>query len=238
MRNSKRKVNEKVCDVVPPKKLTVMVGTTAANKLGGRKKKETKKIGKEKEESEDEEEGNILDCENAVDDEEVESDEEQRKVKGKGRNNEKVNEKETEEERTKKKEARGKKRLEEEKKVWKEGSWKIDLRKTGGFTGYGPKLRNMMDRERSCLDYFIHFFPQLFVREEVIPAINTAAKEVCLTWADVSYTEFLKFLGIIYSMEVLNLPIRKMYWSTEDNGLFQAPNYGRFMTRQRFEDII
>ena len=50
--------------------------------------------------------------------------------------------------------------------------------------------------------------------------------------------EFLKFLGVIYSMEVYKLPERRMYWDKEPNGIFTAMNYVTIITRRRFEEIL
>ena len=47
----------------------------------------------------------------------------------------------------------------------------------------------------------------------------------------------MKLLGLIYSMEVCKLPERRMYWSTEDQGIFPAMKYGSIMSRYRFEEI-
>ena len=39
-------------------------------------------------------------------------------------------------------------------------------------------------------------------------------------------------------MEVIKLPAKRMYWETEDKGMFKALNYGRYMTRNRHEEIL
>ena len=211
------------------KKLTVTVGKVAADK----RKNTTVKVKAAKVMEIEEENGdNILDYSEASEEEE-EEDSVQDLVKGKERKRKKDS---AEDEKERLKEERRYKRMEDEHKVWTEGEWKIDPRKSRGFSGYGPKLIGMSGE--TSLDYFLHFLPQAFIQQQVIPAINKAGKQSNEFWSVLSYQEYIRFLGIIYSMEVLRLPNRKMYWATEDVGFLKAPNYGRYMTRNRFDSIM
>ena len=54
--------------------------------------------------------------------------------------------------------------MDEETKMWKEGSWVIDPTKSRGFVGYGAKVVGLCG-ERS-LDYFLHFLPQSFIHDQ------------------------------------------------------------------------
>ena len=45
-------------------------------------------------------------------------------------------------------------------------------------------------------------------------------------------------MGLIYSMEIYSVPERRMYWSTQDSGIFPAMNFGKYMPRNRFEAIL
>ena len=59
------------------------------------------------------------------------------------------------------------------------------------------------------------------------------------SWKDMSFDEFLNLLGIFLSMEVFEFHgPRRMYWSKEPQGIFHAMDFGRFMSRDRFECII
>ena len=121
-------------------------------------------------------------------------------------------------------------KLEEEKKVWSTSGWKIDPRPD---YAYKPKLT--MEGSQNILNeigYFLHFFPTNFLKETMLPAIDTFVKE------PVTFEEFLCFLGLFNSMEVQHLPERRMYWDTQDNGIFQTFNYGKYMSRARFEEIL
>ena len=39
-------------------------------------------------------------------------------------------------------------------------------------------------------------------------------------------------------MEVYKLPIRRMYWETNEYGAFPPLNYGRYIAKNRFEEIL
>ena len=39
-------------------------------------------------------------------------------------------------------------------------------------------------------------------------------------------------------MDVHKLPERRLYWKTDDIGIFKAPNYGKIMSQNRFDGIL
>ena len=96
-------------------------------------------------------------------------------------------------------------KLEEQKKIWKKGGWDIDP-----DTSFprGPKLH--MD-DPSELDFFIHFFPMTYLREEIIPATNSFARKNRKSWNDIMEEEMLHFFGILKAMEVYKFSERRMY---------------------------
>lgn len=53
-----------------------------------------------------------------------------------------------------------------------------------------------------------------------------------------TFNEFIRMLGILYAMEVARLPKRRLYWSTVEDGLLPAFNFGRFVTLDRFEEFL
>ena len=92
---------------------------------------------------------------------------------------------------------------------------------------------------RSELDFLLHFLLMEYFRNTAIPATNNyAAKSKALTWNKFDHIEFLHFLGILWSMEVVDLHGPRHLYSANENGLFQSKSYGKVMSRNRFEDII
>ena len=95
---------------------------------------------------------------------------------------------------------------EEQKKIWKKGGWDIDP-----DTSFprGPKLHMDDPSTKSELDFFIHFFPMTYLREEIIPATNSFARKNRKSWNDI-----------------------------EEETMFPAMNFSEFMTITRFEEIV
>ena len=114
--------------------------------------------------------------------------------------------------------------------IWSEGGWRIDPRKEGkSFTNLRkPQLRLPCPETQTELGFLLHFLPIKYFEEIMLPEMDI----------NISIDEFLHFLGLIYFMETVKLPERRMYWITEDKGVFKAPNFGKFMTRFRFEEIL
>ena len=63
-------------------------------------------------------------------------------------------------------------------------------------------------------------------------------KKTYKSFVDVTLEEFAHILRILYSMEVYRLPFRRMYWEKDQSGIFPALNYGQYITRPRFEEVL
>ena len=127
------------------------------------------------------------------------------------------------------------KKLEEQKKIWKKGGWDIDP-----DTSFprGPKVHMDDPSTKSELDFFIHFFPMTYLREEIIPATNSFARKNRKSWNDIMEEEMLHLFGILKAMEVYKLSERRMYWASMKDTMFPAINFSEFMTITRFEEIV
>ena len=139
---------------------------------------------------------------------------------------EELNEKKREEEMT------------EEKKIWKEGRRRVNPR--GEMYIPSAKLRDpnaeLWD-DTSYLEYFFVFLPVDYIKEVMLPATNQFAKENGHD-REYKYEDLVHILGILYMMEVIRLPERRMYWHTEPEGMFPAFNFGRVMSIHKFEEFL
>ena len=126
-------------------------------------------------------------------------------------------------------------RLKEEEKIWERKGWSFDPRKINGGGQYGPRFATTANTH---LDLIFAFLPINFIKREILPAINIYGKNESINFKEVTLTDFIHFLALMYSMEVYQLPIRRMYWEDKDNGLFKGLDYGRYMKLYRFEQII
>ena len=79
------------------------------------------------------------------------------------------------------------------------------------------------------------FMPIEYIKDVMLPATNDYAN--ANGWDEKPYTfdDFINFLGLMYMMEVVRLPERRMYWSTEPDGIFPGLNFGRIMSIHRLE---
>lgn len=135
-------------------------------------------------------------------------------------------------------ESEAEKKRKEEETVWKMGGWKVSPKV---HTKYGPKILGEMGdlfEDDSFIDYFLMFLPTRYIKEVVLPATNKLAKQQDSDYVDFSYDEFINIIGLIYMMEVIQLPERRLYWSEDSDGLFPAFNFGRIMPLHRFEEFL
>ena len=85
------------------------------------------------------------------------------------------------------------------------------------------------------LQLFELLFPKEYILEVILPETNKS-----LQGKDVSYGEFLRFLGIWFLMATLQGFQRRDFWSSKTITVYDGAPYrfGSFMSRIRFEDIL
>ena len=138
-------------------------------------------------------------------------------------------EEESKEEKTKKE------KLKEQKETWSAGGWPIDPCTSHA---YGPRL-NLDDYDiLDELAYLLHQLPVKYIKEVIITASNNLGLSYDKAFKIIEYEEFLIFLGLVYSMEVFKLPERRMYWRDNESDLFPNMDFGKHMSRERFEEIL
>ena len=106
--------------------------------------------------------------------------------------------------------------------------------------GYGSKLLGLVNNKTaSPLEHFILFLPREFLDTILLPEANTKGLEKYgKEWNLITFAEFLKLFGIMMFMETVVLPERRDYWELESVGPYNPQHMGRYMTRQRFEQIL
>ena len=58
------------------------------------------------------------------------------------------------------------------------------------------------------------------------------------SFKEISVTEFMTFLGLVYSMELIKLPNRRMYWADLHSTVLPNMDFSKHMIRFRFEEIL
>ena len=122
------------------------------------------------------------------------------------------------------------------KKKWKEGGWTMDPNES---QPYGPKLNLQGLEVFDELGYLIRFLPMDYIHNVIITATNQAGSRR-QSFKDLSLEELMKFLGLMYAMEIVKMPRQCMYWDTSlsDSSLFPNMNFSKYMSRHRFEEIL
>ena len=102
-----------------------------------------------------------------------------------------------------------------------------------------PNLTKMPFPENAhAIDFLLQFLPVDYMKTEFLHKLNERGRASSENWHDVTFTELIHVFAIMLSMEVTKLPNRRMYWETDDDGMFKAANYGRYMSRKRHEDAL
>ena len=89
--------------------------------------------------------------------------------------------------------------------MWKKGGWSTDPNVRPPF---GPTLHLQEKQLVYELAYFCRFFPSDYLEKQMLPAMNAYGKENPSSCTDISETEFMTFLDLMYATEVVKLPIR------------------------------
>ena len=119
--------------------------------------------------------------------------------------------------------------------LWKKGGWTID---PAVRHPYGPKLHLDSASMQDELSYLIHFLPIAYIRDVLLRATNEYGTRNVQGFTVITFEEFMIFHGLVYAMEVVKLPERRMYWKDIQSDVFPKINFGNHMARNRFEEIL
>eukprot|EP00122_Pirum_gemmata_P020669 Pgem_evm1s19311 len=106
------------------------------------------------------------------------------------------------------------------------------------FGAHKPKLNLPNLHTKSIFRFFEHFMPVEFVETVILPCTNDYAEEMNSNWKPVNKGEFYRWLGLWCLMLVHRHPGRRMYWSKPDSDVPVSYDFGKYMSRNRFEDIL
>ncbi|CAG8620147.1 2259_t:CDS:1 [Ambispora leptoticha] len=94
-------------------------------------------------------------------------------------------------------------------------------------------ITNVMPRQ-----FFEHFMPVDFINSVVIPSTNRCARECERGWHDLTWMEFMKFIGILTIMTYIKCADICDYWSNKQDTKRILLTFGQYMPHQRFRKII
>jgi len=86
--------------------------------------------------------------------------------------------------------------------------------------------------------FFERFLPVDFIISVVIPATNKYARECERGWNDLTWMEFMRFIGILTIMTYVKCADVNDYWSNKQETAGVSLSFGQYMSHQRFRNII
>ena len=103
-----------------------------------------------------------------------------------------------------------------------------------------PRINNMpLPKAAKAIDHFLLYLPLEFIKDNILVSTNKKGNEIFgENWDELELAEFIHYVAILYSMQIVQLPEREMYyWSTAASGIFPAFNYGKHMVYHRFNKV-
>jgi hypothetical protein len=82
--------------------------------------------------------------------------------------------------------------------------------------------------------FFERFMPIDFIMSVVIPATNRCARECERGWNDLTWAEFMKFIGILTIMTYVKCADIRDYWSIKQETAGVSLAFDQYMAHQRF----
>ena len=91
----------------------------------------------------------------------------------------------------------------------------VDYRELDGFQNGGRRLNLSVPQDQAkAIDKFLSFLPKEFIHTNLIPDTNEKGHLLYYSdWNSLNFNELMVFLGIIYSMQIIQLPEQKLYRS-------------------------
>jgi hypothetical protein len=122
---------------------------------------------------------------------------------------------------------------------WTTGEVYVDSRLDAADGYVFDKSRFNMDNflTSTPFDYFLYFLPTDHFKI-IVDNINTYARSVGSTWADVTYPEYMMWIALLTVMTVIQHSDRKAYWHLGTSYFKVSINFTKYMPMKRFNDIM
>lgn len=125
------------------------------------------------------------------------------------------------------------------------GTWRrrevfVDERvsSTQGYARDRARINLSHPETASPVDFFMRFLPVDHLNDVVIPCINEHAHNVSTNWKDLTFYEYLTWLGLMLHMMVWKNSNTKAYWGLTKIKSFISVDFKMYMSYKRFKEII
>jgi hypothetical protein len=121
--------------------------------------------------------------------------------------------------------------------VWRQRQVFIDSRSAHGYDR-AARIDLVHPEYAAPLDYFLRFLPVRHIQDTVIPCINDHARAVTANWQELTWLEYLTWMGLMLHMMIWQNDDVKAYWRMADISSFMSVDFAQHMTYQRYKQII
>lgn len=121
---------------------------------------------------------------------------------------------------------------------WTSGEVFVDSRLCSeSYRQSSSKLNMENQRYESPLSYFLFFLPHEQIHR-IIGSTNSHARNVDASWRDINYNEYMMWLALLTVMTVIRHSDRKAYWKQGSSHFTMSIDFRRYMSFNRFEEIM
>ncbi|CAG8819695.1 41709_t:CDS:2, partial [Gigaspora margarita] len=122
--------------------------------------------------------------------------------------------------------------------LWTDAIVTIDSRQMYRSYSSEPVVNIANISNASPRQFFERFIPVDYIMSVVIPSTNQCAHASERLWKDLTWMEFMRFVGILTIMTYIRCSDICDYWSTKAEIGSVALTFGQYMSHKRFRDII
>ncbi|RHZ60931.1 hypothetical protein Glove_350g96 [Diversispora epigaea] len=122
--------------------------------------------------------------------------------------------------------------------LWTNADVTIDSRRVGRSYSGVPIVHISDIEHASPRQFFERFLPVEYIMSTVISSTNEHARASERLWKDLTWMEFMRFIGILTIMTYVQCSDICDYWSTVQDTGGVALEFGQYMSHRRFRDIV
>lgn len=112
------------------------------------------------------------------------------------------------------------------------------IRSREGYVSMKARINMNNPEISSPLDFFLRFLPVDHIRNLVIPSINDHAHSMVSNWKDLTWLEYMTWMGLMLHMMIWKNDDCMAYWRMADIGSHLSIDFGEYMSYERFKEII
>lgn len=122
--------------------------------------------------------------------------------------------------------------------LWTDAAVTIDSRRVYRSYSNTPIVHISDIGHASPRQFFERFLPVEYIMSTVIPSTNQHARACERHWKDITWMEFMRFIGVLTVMTYVRCADICDYWALIQETGGVALGFGQYMSHRRFRDIV